>query len=104
EAEREDGNQRDAQRDEHEPIARRTVCRDPAVGHERHRPERRQAEEAQRGRSRGGEREIPLVEDERRSIEEKPEKRAHFAPFSSSRKRQVSRLEPQRKKKISKSD
>jgi hypothetical protein len=39
-----------------------------------------------------------LVEDERRILEEKSEERAHFAPFYSSRKRQVSRLEPQNKK------
>src|SRR5262249_32844905 len=102
--EREHRDQRNAKRDEHEPIACRTVCSDPAVGHERRGPERRQAEEAQRGRSRGGEREIPLVEDERRILEEKAEKRAHFAPFYSSREHQVSRLELLKQKKTSKTN
>jgi hypothetical protein len=38
-----------------------------------------------------------LVEDERRILEEKPKQPAHFAPFYSSRKRHVSRLELRKK-------
>ena len=59
--------------DEHRAIARRAIRRDAAVGHERGRGERRQAEEAERHRPRGREREIPLVEDERRILEEELE-------------------------------
>jgi hypothetical protein len=41
-----------------------------------------------------------LVEDERRILEEKSEKPAHFAPFYSSRGRCVSRLEPRKIRKF----
>src|SRR5262245_4358781 len=89
-----EGDQRDerqTQGDHHGAIALRTVRGDGTVRDERCPRDDRQPEEAERRRSRGGEREIPLVEDERRILEEKSKKPAHFAPFYSSRKRHVSR-------------